>query len=327
MSRIRAALLVVAGFTVPVVWAPPAWARDPAAAEALYRSAREASKKGDWERACAQFAESQRLDPAPGTLINLADCEEKRGLIASAWSHYVEVEPQFKPADPRAAFAHEHAAALDPRIPRITIKVEPPLPADARVFRDDVELGRASLGVPLPVEPGAHTIIVKLGSAETRAPISVSEGSTTDVVVTAPGTAPEPSGVSAPASRPEPVSTQRPADHGNGRKTLGWALAGAGGVGVAVGTVTGVLALSKASTVKDTCGPDYLTCSSESVDEASSGRSLATVSTVAFIAGGALAAAGLYFILRAPSVGARAAGASAQRILDVGLGGGGTFFW
>src|SRR5688572_14112375 len=90
-----------------------AWARDPAAAEALYRAGRDAAKKGDWDSACAKFAESQRLDPAPGTLLNLADCEERRGLIASAWTHYVEAEHQFKPHDTRIKFARERAATLD----------------------------------------------------------------------------------------------------------------------------------------------------------------------------------------------------------------------
>src|SRR4051812_25624340 len=81
-----------------------AFARDPAAGEALYRAAKESAKRGDWEKACAQFAESQRLDPAPGTLVNLADCEEHRGLVTSAWTHFTEVETQFKAGDARTAY-------------------------------------------------------------------------------------------------------------------------------------------------------------------------------------------------------------------------------
>jgi hypothetical protein len=59
---------------------------DSAAAEALFREGRDAAKHGDLETACADFAESQRLDPAPGTLLNLAECEEKLGRVASACS-------------------------------------------------------------------------------------------------------------------------------------------------------------------------------------------------------------------------------------------------
>ena len=68
---------------------PPAPAmadtRDPAAAEALFEAGRQAATRGDWTTACPKFAESQRLDPAPGTLLNLADCEEHLGHLASAW--------------------------------------------------------------------------------------------------------------------------------------------------------------------------------------------------------------------------------------------------
>src|SRR4051794_38066387 len=110
-----------------------AFARDSAASEALYRAAKESAKKGDWEKACAQFAESQRLDTAPGTLVNLADCEEHRGLVTSAWTHFTEVEPQFKPGDARIAYAREHAAALEKRVPRLTVRLQAGAPASARV--------------------------------------------------------------------------------------------------------------------------------------------------------------------------------------------------
>src|SRR5687768_5789067 len=99
MVAVSRRLLAVAALVIGALSPSAAWARDPAAAEALYRAGRDAAKKGDWEKACAQFAESQRLDPAPGTLLNLADCEERRGLIASAWTHYTEVEHQFKAHD------------------------------------------------------------------------------------------------------------------------------------------------------------------------------------------------------------------------------------
>src|SRR5262249_55537702 len=50
--------------------------RDPAAAEALFRQGRQAMEAKDFATACPKFAESQRLDPAVGTLMNWATCEE-----------------------------------------------------------------------------------------------------------------------------------------------------------------------------------------------------------------------------------------------------------
>jgi hypothetical protein len=282
-----------------------AFARDSAAGEALYRAAKESAKKGDWEKACAQFAESQRLDPAPGTLANLADCEEHRGLVTSAWTHFTEVQTQFKPGDARATYAREHAAALEKRIPRLTIRLQAGAPASARVFRDEEELRAASLGVPLPVDPGAHVVVVKVGTAEARFPVTAVESQTTEVLAVAPAEVaiapakPDPTTPAKPVEPPTPIE-KPPATPGDNR-TLGWVLVGTGAAGIAVGGVTGVLALSNAGKVKDTCGPNYTTCDSTSVDNASTGQTMATVSTVAFIAGGVFAAAGLYFVITAPA--------------------------
>src|SRR5262245_21083695 len=96
--------IALIAFVVPTLVAVPALAGDAGTAEALYRSAKDAAKKGDWAKACGQFAESHRLDPAPGTLINLADCEEHRGLIASAHRHFLEAETQFKAGDSRVHY-------------------------------------------------------------------------------------------------------------------------------------------------------------------------------------------------------------------------------
>ena len=302
--RLTAMVLVAGGV---LCLARQAEARDSAAGEALYRAAKESAKKGDWEKACAQLAESQRLDPAPGTLVNLADCEEHRGLVSSAWSHFTEVQSQFKPGDSRAAYAREHAAALEKRIPHLTIKLQPGAPSSARVFRDEEELKGASLGVPLPVDPGAHVVVVKVGSAELRFPVTAVESQTSEVTVGAPAEIaapkPAPDSVAPPPAKSvdAPPSAPSAAEPPRASRALGFVLVTAGGVGLVLGGVTGVLALSNASKVKETCGPSYLTCDQTSVDNAATGKPMATVSTVAFIAGGALVAGGLYFVITSPS--------------------------
>ena len=113
---------------------------------------------------------------------------------------------------------------------------------------------------------------------------------------------------SAPAGAPPttkaidhpPPPAPAPGAH-TGRPVYGYVLLGAGAVGLATGAITGILALSRAGTVKDHCGPDYATCDAASADAAKEGKTFATVSTVGFIAGAALAGAGLYFLLTAPT--------------------------
>ena len=45
---------------------------DAAAAQKLFERGRTAARRGDWQRACDDFAASQKLDPGAGTLLNLA---------------------------------------------------------------------------------------------------------------------------------------------------------------------------------------------------------------------------------------------------------------
>src|SRR5687767_12500948 len=64
--------------------------RDSLAAEVLFSEARALMKDGRWEEACPKLEASHSLDPALGTLLNLAECYAKVGRTASAWLRYRE---------------------------------------------------------------------------------------------------------------------------------------------------------------------------------------------------------------------------------------------
>jgi len=283
--------------------------RDPAAAESLFRSAREAVGRGDYATACPQFAESQRLDPAPGTLMNLADCEEHMGKLASAWEHFLRAKEQLRPGDDRIPYAEQHVAALEPRLPHLVVKLKAGAPAGTKVLRDQVTMGAASLGVRIAVDPGAHTLaVVAPERVPSKQEITLREGETREIELE-PGAPERAQWPTVTESKPQgqPEAPAPPADDG-GRRTMALVIGGIGVAGLAAGAVTGLMAFSAAGTYKDNCNQTTGACQSATgVDAASSGKTLSTISTVSFLVGAAGVGAGAYLWLTSGSNAPRAA--------------------
>jgi hypothetical protein len=247
-------------------------AADPAAGEALFREGRRLLRVGDLAGACAKFDESQRLDPAPGTLANLADCEEKLGRLASAWEHWRSVADRLPAGDRRRATALARAQALEQTVPRLMIQVAADQPEGLTVQRDGVVLGAASLGVALPLDPGRHQIVV---TAPGRRPltyhVAMTAGEQRKVVVAAgpsgsptvtppaPVVPPPLAGSLVPAVGTDTgaatvTSTASPtASPGRWRRIGAYSLLGAGAVGLSAGTYFGIEALRARADARKAC--------------------------------------------------------------------------
>ena len=81
-------------------------------ADKLFKEARRLVEAGDYAHACPMFAESERLEPAPGTLLNLADCEKNVGQLVSAQEHYRLAASGFPKNDPRRAFCAKRPISI-----------------------------------------------------------------------------------------------------------------------------------------------------------------------------------------------------------------------
>ena len=139
----------------------PARAADGAAAQILWEEGRDHAREGDFESACPKFAESQRLDPQLGTLMNLADCYSRIGKVASSWAKFVEAAEMAKSRqDPREEEARKRAAELEPKLVRFELVVKEPV-AGMTVFRGDEPMAEAMWGTAVPVDPGTFTVIAE----------------------------------------------------------------------------------------------------------------------------------------------------------------------
>ena len=281
------------------LWPISAFAGDSAAAREQLKIGYTLAEAGKCDEAIPHLAESLRLDPRAITLINLADCEEKSGKLATALSHWVDARSraQLESAKKIEDEAVARATALEARIPRLTIVLAPGAPKEAVVERDGIVLGSPSLGIPLPLDPGPHTIVVKTrGRAEAAFPLTLAEGESQRVEVDA-----------GPAERAAALAIlPGPAIEKSGPRPLAYIGFGAAVAAAAVGAITGLVAINAGSDAETAC--PALRCSRAALDDVETGRTIGTVSTIAFVVAGASAAIGIYGLLRSPAAPPRRVG-------------------
>jgi hypothetical protein len=215
-----------------------------ALAETLFFAGRGLMDAGRTASACPKFAESYRLDPAPGTLLNLAVCHEKMGRIAAAWGEYREAIADARKAGrpDREKLASDRLAAIEPDLPFLTIVVPPGTKVPGlEVKRNGVSLKEATWGLELPVDPGNVEVTASApGMIASRLSIAIAtrehESLTLEPLHPAPHTGPV---------------------KWSGGKVAGlWTMIG-GGALLAGGGVLGYLALNAKNSSNDQCKPYY----------------------------------------------------------------------
>ncbi|MEJ7732289.1 MAG: hypothetical protein WKG00_24165 [Polyangiaceae bacterium] len=217
-----------------------------------------AFEAGRDEEALDRFARAEGLVHAPPHLLYLARAARRLGRMRAAKGVYqrIALEPlePWGPAVP-AAFARARVdataelAALEERIPRVTLQVSGAGSATANVFLDGVPLARPTPGDPIEIDPGEHRVAVEAGPGRSAIRSFVaSEGDRLVVELRLP----------APDARPtrgwplqRPPGTPPPAP----RKLLLPAVLAFGAAGIATGisVVTGILAAGDAAELKQRC--------------------------------------------------------------------------
>jgi hypothetical protein len=148
-------------------------------AQGLFDDARELMEHSLFAEACPKLATSFRLDPATGTLLNLAVCYEQQGKTASAYYAFVNARARAVQEGnaQRQLLAEQRITALEPTLSRVAITQPEPV-LGLWIAIDGVRTDAVHLGAAFPLDPGRH--VLEYG-APNRVPISLT------IEVTAPG--------------------------------------------------------------------------------------------------------------------------------------------
>jgi hypothetical protein len=307
-------------------------------ADQAYDEARRLVQQNRWEEACVRFEDSLRHEVALGTELNLARCDEHIGKLASAWHLYTQASDAAARAGDgeRRDFAQDHAAALEPRVPRLVIAPPRDPPPGLTVTTDGTRIDPAALGVALRVDPGTHEVTASAPGFVTAAlSVTVGEARSETLALPALQRSPSPAdrprkppadasaATAGPAIRPLEERSEPVAAPSSARRRAGMWVGAAGVAVVGVGLVFGARAISSVSDAKRVCGAD-LRCDPASYDEGNraihDARSNATISSVLVAAGGAAVVAGAIVFLSARSPSDRTAARLVPQAHDRGGG-------
>ncbi len=284
MRRIRGpltvALLVVAGAASADEPSPG----ERAQAEALFQAAKDLQAQGKLGEACPKYAESNRLDPKPGTALNLAVCHEDHGKTASAWVEFIEAAKLAGRSHQgeRERYAKKRAEELEKKLSRVTFVGEG-IDARTELRLDGRLMASGVLGTQLPLDPGPHEASAEApGRVRWEKKFVVPAGPSELTVEIPTLSAVVPSEPPKPAA---PVAPPAPAKPLSGNYAPAAVAAGVAVIGLGVGTAFGVRTLGLKSDVDANC--TGRTCSDAGVEANDRARTSATVSTIGFAVGAA----------------------------------------
>jgi hypothetical protein len=290
-------------------------------AVAFFDEGRRLMAAEDYAGAIPKLEQSLKATRTVGALLNLGRCYEQVGRIASAWATYRAGASLARELhDAREADGNRFAEAVRGKVSTLTIDAHAVDGVTGlEMTLDGVALGAAARGEAVPIDAGMH-VVEASAPHKKKATTSVEVGKDgARATLAIPPLEDAPDSTQAPGSVLEqPSSTQR---------TVGLAL-GIGGLALtAAGAATGAMAISKHNQATASCStyPDH--CSSTGAADAPNhdSQTFATLSTVGFIGGGVLIAAGVVLFLSAPSaapstgtfhvapwIGSRGGGAAAE---------------
>ena len=243
--------------------------------------------QGDYRGALAKFDAANSLVAAPTFGVRAALCLEYLGRLVEALKRYervaaMQVDPSWPAIHTKAQEeARQRAVELRKRVARVYVILRGTDPERASIELDGRDLDYASVASAVLVDPGEHTLEVAYGGAVQRRAFRMRERDQHQEIFVL-----EQTGQDEPQ---QPSSTQR---------TVGWVGVGLGAAGVAVGAVSGLVALGKKGDLEARC-PDRV-CPPDAWADNDAYYKWRNTSTLGFALGGLALGVGTLLIVTAP---------------------------
>lgn len=298
-------------FTAALIAGSPAYAQrsatDIESARQLYNQGVQLRDLGDLKGALEKLKAAHALGNTPITGVEL--CKTHAALAQPVEAREVCLGvgriPPLSGETSRSQDARNEAQRIaeeqKPKIATVRLHITGvPAGREATVTVDGALVPTAALTEARAVNPGRHDLAAKIGKgAESRSSFDLAPGETKDITLP----------VQAPPVETEPVSTSPsgqptklpPPHRSNGLQTAGFIVAG---VGLGIGSVAGLVALSGKSDLDKACTNSQ--CGTDQHDKLDSAKTWGNVSTVMFVVGGAGLLVGLYATFTAPKSAAQA---------------------
>jgi hypothetical protein len=261
---------------------------------ALFSEARKLIEGGDCPAAVTKLHESLALEPSIGARFSLAECTRDADPFGAFWNLREAALLAFVKHDDRLDSAEQQSEAIarnkgglrfdidavDLRAPGFEVRI------------DDRPIDRFHLRASIAMPPGNHHVVATVADGrryESDVRVESAAIMFVRVVLVRPPALVTP--------HPEPLPARLPSENDglSGRRKLALGLGGLGIATLSVATAFGIVALEKRSELDRACNGDRNACTGRTgiVDPVlDSADQNATISTVLFAVGGALALGG-----------------------------------
>jgi hypothetical protein len=294
-------------------WTSAAHAQD----GTVLSTARELAKQGlaafdaaRYEESAKKLSQAYDIVHMPTLAVFEARALAKLGKLVEASELYLEATrlqrtDSWQAAQYQAQIdAERERIELLPRIPRLTIQIQGTNAGGVSVSVNGADLPKAMIGVEALVNPGELRVVGKRGDEVVKETASLQEGGHGEVTLRFGQPSPAaitPPKTNSPVSKVTPPKVTQFDNRSNQEprrdnlRLLGWVGVGVGSTGIALGAVSGLVAMSKKPS-----GCEGLHCPVSEDGSVNSYNRLLNVSTVGFVVGGVAAAAGATLLLVSP---------------------------